>query len=485
MPRPIRQKHRRDKAEPSEPRSPLVDWFLIPLAAFSFSFIVSPVLVHLDRASLVLGVGEMAVREENKYVWTALAALAVVVAGLRSSALSRLKLPAHIAWLIAYVALACLSVAWSVAPEITVVRSMQQVLVVLAIVLPAMLASRQTDLLRSAFPVLAAAAILNAIFVATQEPEVPLGGSPGYPGYLGKNVLGQFIAAIFCLALYEMRFAGARKFLGAVVAAAAAYVLIACNSKASLGLAVVIPILTTLVLAITRSSRISPAIILFSIPLAYIFLSMTMGLTVSRLAYYLFGDPTFTGRTVIWDYAGNEIASRPILGWGYRTFWLIGSTGQSVTNAPGWVKSMPHAHNGYLDSMLELGYAGYVILLGIIATTLHGIGRLAQSNPDRAWVLLALTLTVCVMNFFESTWVRGFDPLWVVFLIVAADLARQAQLPVAVPVTNAEPAQGPQGKRPARRPLAARPKARRPLQARGMLERDDADGVKGGRPEPA
>jgi hypothetical protein len=38
--------------------------------------------------------------------------------------------------------------------------------------------------------------------------------------------------------------------------------------------------------------------------------------------------------------------------------------------------------------------------------------------------VLSLALHIIITNGLESIWLRGFEPLWVVFLIVAADIAR-------------------------------------------------------------
>jgi O-antigen ligase len=85
---------------------------------------------------------------------------------------------------------------------------------------------------------------------------------------------------------------------------------------------------------------------------------------------------------------------------------------------------MPDGHNGYVDTKLELGYVGLVFLLVFIIATLHGVGRVADRDPARARLVLAVALYVILYNFLESLWMRGFEFLWVVFLIVAAEIAR-------------------------------------------------------------
>ena len=148
------------------------------------------------------------------------------------------------------------------------------------------------------------------------------------------------------------------------------------------------------------------------------------GFSVDRLSYMLYGDPTFTGRTIIWDFAHLKIARKPMLGWGYQSFWLVGPDGPSVLDGPGWVKEMPNAHNGYLDTMLEMGYVGLLLLVTFIAATLHAIGRMADRDFARAWLVLSLALYIIVTNGLESLWMRGFEMMWIVFLILVAEIGR-------------------------------------------------------------
>ena len=103
---------------------------------------------------------------------------------------------------------------------------------------------------------------------------------------------------------------------------------------------------------------------------------------------------------------------------------LLAGAELASLEAPGWVKMMPNAHNGYYDTMLEMGYIGLALLLVFIVATLHAVGRVADRDPRRARVMLSLALFIILYNFFESLWMRGFEFLWVVFVIVAAEIGR-------------------------------------------------------------
>ena len=204
---------------------------------------------------------------------------------------------------------------------------------------------------------------------------------------------------------------------------------------------------------VRKKTRVSLAIIFLLVPLSYALVSVALGISVNRVSYMLYGDSTFTGRTIIWDFATSEIARRPLFGWGYQSFWLVGPNAPSVVDAPGWVKTMPNAHNGYLDTKLELGYVGFVLLMTFISATIHAIGRVADRDRVRAWMLLSLALFVILFNLLESLWMRGFEFLWVVFLIVVAETARYWRASPSITAAHAVKIKPSQLRQQAKRPV--------------------------------
>ena len=402
---------------------------ILPMLAIVFAAIVAPLMIVgcdlTDTACL------LEPRPENKFFWPLLAAISTILV-IRN--FSRLTFPPHIVCLFAYLAFAGASVLWAFKPELSFIRFAQQVMVVTSVVLPALMAGRATDLMRGLFLCFAIAALLNLFFVIGRPPIDFKFATWGYPGYFsGKNYLGQFAAVALLLSLYEALNRGPRRVFGVIVAAISIVLLILSNSKTSMGLALLAPLLAAATLFIRRATRISPAILLFSIPLCYFVFATITGFTVNRLSYMLYGNSTFTGRTIIWDFAHLQIAKSPLVGWGYQSFWLVGPDGPGALNAPGWVKDMPNAHNGYLDTMLEMGYVGLIFLLIFIAATLHAVGRLADRDFVRAWLVLSLVLYIVITNGLESLWMRGFEMMWVVFLILAAEIGRHRR---SVPSTR-------------------------------------------------
>jgi exopolysaccharide production protein ExoQ len=407
---------------------PRIDACVIILSlACAYPTIVGPLVYFVFPPAPGLQ-GILEARPEQRIFWPAMAAISVVLVLRNYSRLGRLTWPPHMICLLAYVAFAGASVLWAFKPQLSFIRFVQEVMVLTSIVLPAMLAVRTADILRGVFFCFALAAILNLFFVFGNSPAL-VAKLKGYPGYFtGKNLLGEFAAIAFLLSLHEVLQPGFRRALGMIILVIDASLIFWANSKTAMALALLVPLLAGLTLFAARKTRVSPAIILFSVPFCYVVLSSLSGFHImDRASYMLYGDSTFTGRSVIWEFALEEIERRPLLGWGYQSFWLVGPDAPSVLDAPGWVKEMPNAHNGYYDTMLEMGYVGYVLLLAFIITTLHAIGRVAQRNATRAWLLLSLALYVMIHNGLESTWMRAYDLMWVVFAVVAAETARQLQ----------------------------------------------------------
>ncbi|MGJ5203827.1 O-antigen ligase family protein [Bradyrhizobium sp. HKCCYLR20261] len=308
-------------------------------------------------------------------------------------------------------------------------RFVQEAMVLTAIILPALLSPPNANIMRGVFLCFAAGVILNILMIPGGYATYAQYGNAlvdiGYQGYFsGKNLLGEFAAIAFLLSVHELLYPGPRRAVGIVVAVAAVVLIVLSSSKTALGLALLAPILAILTLSIARALRLPPVLILAVMIAGYLIFGELAGFTTGRIAYLLTGDSSFTGRTTIWAFSETQIAQRPLLGWGYQSFWLVGADAPSVTEAPGWVKGMPNSHNGYYDAILELGYVGFGFLMVFLAISVHVIGRVMERDYKRSWILLSVALFVMLYNFLETLWLRAFDVTWVVFVLVIVDAAR-------------------------------------------------------------
>jgi exopolysaccharide production protein ExoQ len=412
------------KPDEARPASAFRSLFSIQILGCLFSVIVSPLLLFFTSGGSGT-MGEMETRYENKIFWPVLAVAALVVALQNLSRGARVILPPHIICLLVYLGFAGLSVVWAFSPQQSLMRFIQQAMIITSIVLPAVVALRPQDLMRGLFLCLAIAAFLNVFFLFGGYQTIADHVAIGYSGYMqSKNYLGEFAALALVVSLHEIVRGWKRTVFGVLVAFASVVLLFFADSKTALGLAVIVPIIAGALLVIRRTTSVSPEVVIWCVILGYFVISEMTGFSMARVSYMLYDDSSFTGRQVIWDFAHTEIAKSPLIGWGYQSFWLVGPTGPSIVDGPGWVKYMPNAHNGYYDTILELGYIGLVMLAAFLTATVRAIGRVIDYDVKRGWVMLSVVLYVGIHNGLESTWMRGFEVMWIVLLIVVADVVQ-------------------------------------------------------------
>ena len=117
------------------------------------------------------------------------------------------------------------------------------------------------------------------------------------------------------------------------------------------------------------------------------------GLFVSDLALTFNRDETLTGRSDIWAYLFPYAMNKPILGHGFGGFWT-----DAIREA-----TSSHAHNGYLDVILNLGFWGLIqFSIYLISSCFRSVKMM---NYDFRWGCLwtSLLFSAVVHNIAEST----------------------------------------------------------------------------------
>ncbi|HEV7250023.1 MAG TPA: O-antigen ligase family protein [Shinella sp.] len=323
-----------------------------------------------------------------------------------------------------YMLLAFASIVWSPAPSIAFRRATLQFIVIATVVLPAFLVDdprAQIDRVMAVFFVTIAINLVAVLLLPA--------GRLGHQGiYTHKNELGLVVAYGFVFCLYGVwRLSGLGRLIALALAAAAQLELVVSKSKTSLGLALLIPLIALAVVAASRFLRINALYPLFFGLLACLFgglfVANLVDFSFADFSMLLFDDTTFTGRTIIWDFLGDVISRRPILGQGYGSFWDIGPGSIVLTEAPGFVATLLQGHSGYVDVTVELGLAGLAVLLAFLACVLLSVGRApndGRTGMAEAWLFMSVVIVTLCHNMLESSWFRGYSVVWMLFLLVGA-----------------------------------------------------------------
>jgi exopolysaccharide production protein ExoQ len=104
-------------------------------------------------------------------------------------------------------------------------------------------------------------------------------------------------------------------------------------------------------------------------------------------------DETLTGRTQTWAELMPMVEKRPLLGYGFGSFW--------TTERRNFYR-MSHGHNGYLDILLDQGAVGLALYTAWLLSCARALHRAFAA--DREWSILAICflLMTLVSNITES-----------------------------------------------------------------------------------
>ena len=134
------------------------------------------------------------------------------------------------------------------------------------------------------------------------------------------------------------------------------------------------------------------------------------------LVFALLGrDATLTGRTDIWPYVLHMSAQRPVVGYGYASFWEMEAIASYVKDRFQW--SIPTAHNGYLDVLLGLGWIGLALLIAFFCTMIFRlITRARHLEPGVLAFALPSLVYYLIFNLVESAFFSSSGLSWIVMV---------------------------------------------------------------------
>ncbi len=163
-----------------------------------------------------------------------------------------------------------------------------------------------------------------------------------------------------------------------------------------------------------KSMRRHPRLVKNLVPAAillYLIVTFVFQIDIrAELAGAVGRDPTLTGRTDIWTTV-LSMHTNPIVGTGYESFWL----GPRLLEVWRLAGPINEAHNGYLETYLNLGIIGVALLIIFLISTYKSICKQLDASSDMGSMLLALWIILIVYNFTESAF-KG-QLMWLIFLL--------------------------------------------------------------------
>ncbi len=322
-------------------------------------------------------------------------------------------------FILMFVALGWCSFAWSIEPKLTFLRMLTlsgYVLVIASFVLYDWTPQRFQTVMRGvllAIPLLSYAAwVLQPDFVIERGDDISLKGS--WKGLTGqKNTFGQLaaFATIFWWHALLNSEGGRRMAIFGFLASLWA-VLLSRSSTALLATVPTCGFLWLLMRSRPNLKRYMPAIstgfalmvVIYS--MAVLKVVPGLDLILEPIMAMTGKDQTFSGRSVIWEVIRKHIEFAPMLGTGFGAYWA----GPAYTWSPSWDVARVmyiypfQAHNGYLDTINDLGYVGLSVLVGYMITFMRHSLRLFRVDRAQGSLYLALFFMMAISNLSQSIW---------------------------------------------------------------------------------
>jgi O-antigen ligase len=362
----------------------------------------------------------------DRIVLAALLAAGVAVLILRKrSALAFLRRNVPILLFFAYCAA---SVIWSDYSTVALKRWTKALgdLVMVMVVLtdPHPLAAVRRVFARTAFVLIPVSVLLVKYY-----PELGRGydrwtWTPYYGGVaIGKNSLG-YVCLVFGLAsLWRVltafhdgsRWRPSQSLIAhGVVVAMALWLFWIANSATSLGCFLVggaLLVLTTMP-AFARAAK-TPYVLTAAIAVCAFLIVL---LDAGHVFVQAMGrDTTLTGRTELWDRL-LQMRVEPFFGAGFESFWL-GDRVEQLWSVYWWHPRQ--AHNGYLETFLNLGLMGLGLVAYLFATGYRNATSAFRTSPAAASLGLTFLVVALAYNLTEAAF-KTMHPVWIALLLSTA-----------------------------------------------------------------
>lgn len=322
-----------------------------------------------------------------------------------------------------------LSLTWAIAPEIAVRRLVFTTMVVL-IVGQCCKAMSIDGVIRTFFWALLVTILIDWLAIATLPLAVHQAGSvePELAGdwrgiHTHKNGTGGICAFALFTFLYMWRQTRSRYVVPVLILLALVF-LLNSHSKTSLGLMPVAIVLGGAISLFYRnvSVRIGAGLILALALVGF-------GAYYNRIADYIYvlDDPSaLTGRSQIWPILLRYHVDHPLLGAGYGSFWSIGPDSPINQYASGWLVSfLTHAHNGYLDILVQTGLLGLILtVFALILAPLYALCTVPFTSEYIRWYLSTMLIFGLMHNLLETSLLDRLNPVWISMLIAYCLLDR-------------------------------------------------------------
>jgi O-antigen ligase len=211
-----------------------------------------------------------------------------------------------------------------------------------------------------------------------------------------------------------------------IVTVLAVYLLVGSQSATALAgfFLAGVPMVLTFRYSLFRKPLLVHTMVLGALGVAVSALFLNMG---SGMLEQMGRNATLTGRTAVW-HAALSLAKSPVVGTGFESFW-IGPRYEHMAELTGMY--LNQAHNGFLETYLNLGWIGIALLALVLITAYLRVVKAVRWMAPVANLRLAFFMIVVSQNYTEASFGMA-GAVWIGFLattMMRPEVASESPLP--------------------------------------------------------
>lgn len=352
--------------------------------------------------------------------------LALLIAGAVLHRIPILRLSPSATLPIAFVAVAAASVGWSILPNESAVGAFALVILLIAALLVA--SKVEIPYLVSGVIAGAAASLIISLAIAIVRPDLGLVAESYKYGslrgiYEHRNQMG-YTMTIGVVALASSRNLWLRARRNTTIGMLLAFLggIIWSASSSALAMTLVSLLFAAALRSIPKSQNKLRPFYLTCYLLIGIFGTWLVTNEFGEVTQLLGRDETLTGRTTIWPHVLEAWLHSPWFGFGWEAVWLDGSYVADWVSRQVDGYRVYHAHNSYLDVLIQLGIMGLLVFGGCLILALgkgvRWVVHMLQKRGTVEWMFPSLLLAT--LAFYSIVETRISHPLGLFILFYIA-----------------------------------------------------------------
>lgn len=327
----------------------------------------------------------------------------------------------HNRWFVAFFVVAGLSISWSEIPFVAFKRYLRQLghlaMILVIVTDPAPLEALRSLLRRSAYLLIPLSLILIRYYPAHGRRYSFWTGEITHAGVaFDKNGLAALCAFVGLFLIWEIRQGDRSQFIryyDALVLALTLYLLWISNGATS-QLCFLVGALFLLAPDSLPSRHLTNNVTRKFVVAVVLWLLADWAFGISWILLSSFDRAaTILGRTELW---ADLIALNPnsLLGAGFQSFWS-GVRARMIHESYWWQPNQ--AHNGYLETYLNLGWLGVSVLVGFLIRSLKEVERCLVYKETTGKLMLVYIMYIIFLNITDATF-HGMHIAWFMLLLV-------------------------------------------------------------------